>query len=65
MVFVVLPAPRQAVSPDVFSLGGEPTSFTPNRQREGVADMIVTWSDLIQFCILIVAVLAYAESKKK
>ena len=27
--------------------------------------MNVTWSDLIQFCMLIVAILAYAESKKK
>lgn len=26
--------------------------------------MNVTWSDLIQFCMLIVAILAYAESKK-
>ena len=34
-------------------------------KREGVADMNVTWSDLIQFCILIFAILAYAENKKK
>lgn len=30
-----------------------------------MADMIVTWSDLIQFGILIFAILAYAENKKK
>ena len=52
-------------SPSTFSIGGESFFFTPNLYREGVADMIVTWSDLIQFCILIFAILAYAESKKK
>ena len=51
--------------PPTFSIGGESFFFTPNLYREGVADMIVTWSDLIQFCILIFAILAYAESKKK
>ena len=49
----------------MFSIGGELLLFTPNLYREGVADMVVTWSDLIQFCILIFAILAYAESKKK
>ena len=52
-------------SPDVFSSGVKQLLFTPNLYREGVARMNVTWSDLFQFCILIVAVLAYAESKKK
>ena len=53
-------------SPDVFSIGGETTSFYPQSiKREGVADMNVTWSDLIQFCILIFAILAYAANKKK
>ena len=51
--------------PSVFSIGGELLLFTPNLYREGVADMVVTWSDLIQFGILIFAILAYAESKKK
>lgn len=49
----------------MFSIGGELLLFTPNLYREGVADMNVTWSDLIQFGILIFAILAYAESKKK
>jgi hypothetical protein len=64
---VVLSAPRQAVPPRrSFSIGGETTSFYPQSiKREGVADMNVTWSDLIQFCILIFAILAYAENKKK
>jgi len=65
MLSVVQPAPRQAVPPRRFPSGGESFFFTPNLYREGVADMIVTWSDLIQFCILIFAILAYAESKKK
>ena len=53
-------------SPDVFFIRGETTSFYPQSiKREGVADMNVTRSDLIQFCILIFAILAYAENKKK
>ena len=51
--------------PSVFSIGGELLLFTPNLYREGVADMVVTWSDLIQFCILIFAILAYAENEKR
>ena len=66
MLSVVQPAPRQAVPPRRFPSGGETTSFYPQSiKREGVADMNVTWSDLIQFCILIFAILAYAENKKK
>ena len=64
MLSTVPPAPRQAVPPHVF-LGGERFFLPPICMREGVARMNVTWSDLFQFCILIVAVLAYAESKKK
>ena len=52
-------------SPDVFSSGVNFFFYPQSIKREGVADMNVTWSDLIQFCMLIVAVLAYAENKKK
>lgn len=65
---VVLSAvPRQAVFPplSVFHRGVNFFLLPPIDKREGVADMIVTWSDLIQFGILIFAILAYAESKKK
>ena len=65
MLSVVQPAPRQAVPPRRFPSGVKQLLFTPNLYREGVADMNVTWSDLIQFCILIFAILAYAENKKK
>ena len=65
MLSMVLSAPRQAVPPRRFPSGVKQLLFTPNLYREGVARMNVTWSDLFQFCILIVAVLAYAESKKK
>ena len=39
------------------SFRGWYTSFAPNRKREGVTVMDVTWEEIFQFCTLIVAVI--------
>ena len=42
--------------------------FAPNLSREGVADMVVTWEGIFQFCMLIAAVIALvlqANNNKK
>ena len=52
--------------PSTFS--GVMLLFTPNpKQREGVADVFVTWNDLFQFCtvILTVILLVYQMTNKE
>ena len=55
MLSLVPPAPRQAVPLDFF--GGDRLLFYPRSHRKGVADM-VTWSELFQFGMFLVAVIA-------